>query len=72
MDEYITKRRDTVLNYAIGTEIYNKCKSAIDNFKSDNKLEWWTDKNSFCAKIADSEFDVAEIPELGADLENRT
>ena len=24
------------------------------------------------AKIADSEFDVAEIPELGADLENRT
>ena len=72
VDDYITKRRDTIFNYAMGTEIYSKCKSAADIFKSDNKLEWWRDKNSFCVEITDSEFDVAEIPELGADLENRT
>ena len=40
----------TIFNYAMGTEIYSKCKSAADIFKSDNKLEWWRDNNSFCVK----------------------
>jgi hypothetical protein len=68
IDDYITNRRGTVLEYAMGTEIYSKCsESAILN-KSDNKLEWWRDKNLGCLEIRNSEFDVAEIPELGANL----
>jgi hypothetical protein len=46
IDEYITKRRGTVLKYATETEIYSKCKISADLCKSDNKLEWWNDKHS--------------------------
>ena len=65
IDEYITKRRETVSHYAEQTKIYSKCKSAVEIYKSDNKLEWWRDKNSIC-EMVHSEFDVTEIPELGA------
>ena len=39
IDEYIKKRRGTVMNYAMGTEIFSKCKLAEDFYKSDNNLE---------------------------------
>ena len=72
IDDYIIQRRGTVLEYAIETEIFRRCQSAKEFFKSDNKLEWWTGINSdSVCEETQSEFDVAEIPELGANLESR-
>ena len=41
IDEYITNRRETISYYALGTEIYGKCKNSAVLNKSDNTLEWW-------------------------------
>ena len=72
IDDYIIQRRGTVLEYAIETELFRRCQSAKEFFKSDNKLEWWTGINSdSVCEETQSEFDVAEIPELGANLESR-
>ena len=65
IDDYITKRRETVSHYVEEKKIYSKCKSAVEQFKSENKLEWWRDNNLVC-EMVHSEFGVAEIPELGA------
>ena len=72
IDEYIMNRRNTISEYAMGTNIYSKCKKSGNYNKSDNKLEWWRVENTVCLDIQsqnsswNSIFDVAEIPELGA------
>ena len=64
IEEYIERRKNTISEYAISTNIFHDCIQKSKYIKSDNSLEWWKNLNNTNKTV----FDVAEIPVFGSDF----
>ena len=53
IDEYITKRKNTVSIYAEETQIFKDCKEITERTKDNKSLAWWNKNNNICLDVAE-------------------
>ena len=48
VEDYIIKRKNTILDFAYNTNVYKTCQKATRIIIADNSLEWWSQNNKVC------------------------